>query len=69
MVRMKGVEVAKVNEFKCLGSTVQNNRECRGEVKKRVQAGCDRRVPARVKGKVYKRVVRPAMLYGLEVIH
>ena len=27
---------------------------------------CDRRVPARVKGKVYKVAVRPAMLYGLD---
>ena len=27
---------------------------------------CDRRVPARVKGKVYKVAVRPAMLYMLE---
>ena len=48
-------------------------------MKKRVQAGwngwrrmsgviCDRRVPARVKGKVYRMVVRPAMLYGLETV-
>ena len=29
---------------------------------------CDRRVPARVKGKVYKVPVRPAMLYGLETV-
>ena len=54
------------------GSTVQSNGECGREVKKRVQAGwngwrrmsgviCDRRVPARVKGKVYKVAVRPAM--------
>ena len=27
---------------------------------------CDRRVPAAVKGKVYKVAVRPAMLYGLK---
>ena len=27
----------------------------------------DRRVPAKVKGKVYKTVVRPSMLYGLEM--
>lgn len=27
---------------------------------------CDRRVPARVKGKLYKMVVRRATLYGLE---
>ena len=29
---------------------------------------CDRRVPARVKGNVYKVAVRPAMLYGLETV-
>ena len=29
---------------------------------------CYRRVPARVKGKVYKVAVRPAMLYGLETV-
>ena len=29
---------------------------------------CDRRLPARVKGKVYNSVVRPAMEYGLEVV-
>lgn len=79
MVRMQGVEVVKVDEFKYLGSTVQSNGECGKEVKKRVQAGwsgwrrvsgviCDRRVAARVKGKVYKTVVRPAMLYGMETV-
>ena len=74
-VKMQGEEVTKVDDFKYLGSTVQSNGECGREVKKRVQAGwngwrrmsgviCDRRVPARVKGKVYKVAVRPAMLYG-----
>ena len=29
---------------------------------------CDRRVPARVKGKVYRVAVRPAMLFGLETV-
>ena len=72
-------EVAKVDDFKYLGSTVQSNGESGREVKKRVQAGwngwrrmsgviCDRRVPTRVKGKVYKGAVRPAMLYGLETV-
>ena len=71
--------MTKVDDFKYLGSTVQSNGECGREVKKRVQAGwngwrrmsgviCDRRVPARVKGKVYKVAVRPAMLYGLETV-
>ncbi|XP_051788414.1 uncharacterized protein LOC127529327 [Erpetoichthys calabaricus] len=79
MVRMQGAELAKVDEFKYLGSTVQSNVDCGREVKKRVQAGwngwrrvsgvlCDRQVSARVKGKVYRTVVRPAMLYGLETV-
>ena len=62
-VTMQVAEVAKVEDFKYLGSTVQSNGECGREVKKRVKAGwngwrrmsgviCDRRVPARVKGKV-----------------
>ena len=78
-VRLQGVEVARVDEFKYLGSTVQSNGECGREVKKRVQAGwsgwrkvtgviCDRRISAKIKGKVYKTVVRPAMLYGMETV-
>ncbi|KAK3530945.1 hypothetical protein QTP70_006500 [Hemibagrus guttatus] len=78
-VRLQGEEVKKVQEFKYLGSTVQSNGECGKEVKKRVQAGwnrwrkvsgvlCDRKISARIKGKVYKTVVRLAMLYGLETV-
>ena len=78
-VKMQGEEVAKVVDFKYLGTTVQSKGECGREVKKRVQAGwngwrrtsgviCDRGVPARVKGKVYRVAVRPAMLYGLETV-
>ncbi|XP_016321114.1 uncharacterized protein LOC107672441 isoform X3 [Sinocyclocheilus anshuiensis] len=78
-VRLQGEEIKKVQDFKYLGSTVQSNGECGKEVKKRVQAGwngwrkvsgllCDKRVPARMKGKVYRTVVRPAMLYGLETV-
>ncbi|KAK3560238.1 hypothetical protein QTP86_003044, partial [Hemibagrus guttatus] len=78
-VRLQGEEVKKVQEFKYLGSTVQSNGECGKEVKKCVQAGwnrwrkvsgvlCDRKISARIKGKVYRTVVRPAMLYGLETV-
>ena len=37
-VRMQE-EVAKVDDFNCMGSTVQSNEHCGREVKKRVQAG------------------------------
>ncbi|KAK3570848.1 hypothetical protein QTP86_028265 [Hemibagrus guttatus] len=78
-VRLQGEEVKKVQEFKYLGSTVQSNEECGKEVKKRVQAGwngwrkmwgvlCERKISARIKGKVYRTVVRAAMLYGLETV-
>ncbi|KAK3569080.1 hypothetical protein QTP86_022114, partial [Hemibagrus guttatus] len=78
-VRLQGEEVKKVQEFKYLGSTVQSNGECGKEVKKRVQAGwngwrkvsgvlCDQKISARIEGKVYRTVVRPAMLYGLETV-
>ncbi len=78
-VRLQGAEIAKVDEFRYLGSTVQSNGDCVREVKKRVQAGwngwrkvtgviCDRNVSAKTKGKVYKTVVRPAMLYGMETL-
>lgn len=78
-VEMQGVEVLKVDDFRYLGSTIQSNGQCRKQVKKRVQAGwsgwtrvsgvmCDRRIAAGVKGKVYKTVVRPAMMYGLQTV-
>ena len=70
-VKMEDTKVSRVKEFKYLGSMVQESGICEREVKKRVQAGwnrwkkgagviCDRRLPARVKGKVYSSVVRLA---------
>ena len=78
-VKMEDTKVPRVKEFKYLGSTVQESGGCEREVKKRVQARwngwrkvsrviCDRRLPARVKGKMYSSVVIPAMVYGLETV-
>ena len=78
-VYLQGRKIEKVEDFKYLGSTVQSNGECSHEVKKRVQAGwngwrkatgviCDRKISAEMKGKLYKVLVRPAMMYGLETI-
>ena len=78
-VKIEDTKMPRVKEFKYLGSTVQESGGCEREVKKRVQAGwngwrrvsgvvCDKRLPARVKGKVYSSVIRPAMVYGLETV-
>ena len=78
-VKMEDTKVPRVKEFKYLGSMVQKSGGCEREVKKRVQARwnrwrtvsgviCNKRFPARVKGKVYSSVVRPAMVYGLETV-
>ena len=58
---------------------MQESNGCERKVKKRVQAGwngwrrvsqviCDRRLPAREKGKVYSLVVRPAIVYRIETV-
>ena len=78
-VKMEDTKVPRIKEFKYLGSKVQESGGCEREVKKRVQTGwngwrrvsgviCDKRLTARVKGKVYSSVVRPAMVYGLETV-
>ena len=78
-VKMKHTKVPRVKEFKYLESIMQESGSCEREVKRRVQAEwngwkkvlqviCNRRLPARVKGKVYSSVVRPAMVYGLETV-
>ena len=69
----------KVHEFKYLGATVQGKRECGKEVRKRVQAErsgwsqvsgvfWNKRVAAKGKGNLYKRIVRLAVLFGLELL-
>jgi hypothetical protein len=63
--------------FKYLGSIFQHDGGIDGDVTHRINAGwlkwrgasgvlCDKRVPLKVKGKYYRAMVRPAMLYGSE---
>ena len=71
--------VKKVKNFKYLGSIVSSDGRCEEEVRRRIQAGwmswkkvsgvlCDKKLSARIKGKMYKTAVRPAMLYGMETV-
>ena len=44
---------------KQMGAGWMNWKKCSGVL-------CDKRMPVKLKGKVYRTVVRPAMLYGAE---
>ena len=76
-VRLQGEILKRVDRFKYLGSTVAEDGELDAEIDHRVQSGwknwknmtgvlCDRRINVKLKGKVYKTAVRPAMLYSAE---
>ena len=76
-VKILGEELQSVHHFKYLGSSVEETGGMATEITPRVNAAwrnwkrcsgvlCDRRMPVKLKGKVYKTVVRPALLYGAE---
>ena len=78
-LKLQGEKVKRAKKFKYLGSTVSSDGRCKEEVRRRIQEGwmcwrkvsgvlCDRKLSAKVKGKMYKSVVRPAMLYGMETM-
>jgi len=78
-VYLQREKLKKVDHFKYLGSVVSADGSCEEEIRRRVQAGwqswrrssgvlCDRNLSARLKGKIYKCVVRPAILYGMETV-
>ena len=78
-LKLQGEKLKRAKTFKYLGSTVSSNGRREEEVRRRIQADwlswkkvsgvlCDRKLSARVKGKMYKSVVRPAMLYGMETV-
>ena len=78
-IKMQEEEVPRVQVFKYLGSTVQEDGGAEREVASRISAGwnswrkvsgvlCDKKIPPKVKGKIHNTIVRPAMLYGLETV-
>ena len=78
-LKLQGENVKRTKNFKSLGSTLSSDIRYAEEVRRRIQAEwiswkkvsgdlCDRKLSARVKGKMYRSVVRPAMLYGMETV-
>ena len=76
---LQGENLERVNTFKYLGATLEENGDLDAEMTHIIQSGwkswkrvsrilCDRRISLRIKGKVYKTVIRPAMMYGAGAI-
>jgi hypothetical protein len=76
-VKLDGVLVSSTKQFKYLGSVFHNEGRVDEDVAHRIQVGwmkwkgasgvlCDKNMPLKLKGKFYRTVVRPAMLYGSE---
>ena len=78
-LKLQGEKVKRAKNFKYQDSTVSSDGRCEEEVRRRIQVGwmswrkvsgvlCDKKLLAKVKGKIYKSVVRPAMLYRMETM-
>jgi hypothetical protein len=76
-VRLNGQVIPKKDTFRYLGSMLQKNGDIDENVNHRIKAVwlkwrqasdvlCDPMVPLKLKGKFYKTVIRPAMLYEAE---
>ena len=76
-VKILSEEVERVTHFKYLGTSIEGEGGMATEIAKRVGAWwmnwtkcsgvlCDKRMRMKLKWKVYRTVVRPAMLYGAE---
>ena len=69
----------QVDRFKYLGSGISESGGCEEAVRERIAAGwlkwrgmtgvlCDKRIPLRLKAKIYRTVIRPVLLYSTETM-
>ena len=76
-VAIEGAVIQRVTRFRYLGSIIEENGEIDEDVNQRIKIGwkkwknaskvlCDKRISLRVKGRAYRMVARPALLYGAE---
>jgi len=76
-IHLDGTPIIRVESFKYLGSVLGEDGNIDADVKARMACGwlkwrecsgvlCDKKMPLRLKGKIYRTVVRPALMYGSE---
>ena len=73
----RGSVIKQVEKFKYLGSTLSQDGGCETDVDSRIKAAwgkwrevagvvCDKKMPVRLKVKIYSTVIRPVLMYGSE---
>ena len=73
----RGSIIKEVEKFRYLGSTLNQEGGCEADVESRIKAAwgkwrevagvvCDKKMPIRLKVKIYSTVVRPVLMYGSE---
>lgn len=76
-LRLQDQLLPAVDKFKYLGSVLEKGGDLGSEINHRVSCGwmnwrklssvlCDRKISGNTKGRLYRRVVRPALMYGAE---
>lgn len=76
-IYLDGELLKKTTKFKYLGSTINSEGTCHDDGVARTQVAwmkwhqltgvlCDRRMPLKLKGRIHKQVIRPAMLFASE---
>ena len=76
-VSLAGVPIPCTNSFEYFGSTIEATGGCGADVDNRVRSAwyswrglsgviCDKKVPVKLKNKLYKTVIRPTLIYGSE---
>jgi len=76
-VAIEGASIPRVNRFRYLGLIIQENGEIDEKINQRIKIGWqqwkkasgvlyDEKILLKLKGRVYRIVVRPALLYGAE---
>jgi len=77
VVKIEDKEITKSNQFRYLGSIFSKDGEIGDDVTHRIKVGwlkwrrasgilCNKRILVHLKGKFYRTIIRPAMLYGTE---
>ncbi|VDP11342.1 unnamed protein product [Heligmosomoides polygyrus] len=76
-IKVNGIELPRTAVFKYLGSAVASDGKLMVEVNSRVSVAwstwrsltgvlCDKKIPERLKSKIYRAVIRPVAMYGAE---